>query len=66
MATDEAELNICEQITRIDHAIAETTKYVAEQRQLEARARNFDRHQWQLVAIAIIARAALFSAASVF
>jgi hypothetical protein len=37
MGTNEAELNICQQITRIDHAIAETTKYVAEQRGLEAR-----------------------------
>ena len=37
MATDEAELNICEQITRIDHAITETDKDVAEQPELEAR-----------------------------
>ena len=40
MATDEAELNIREQITPIDHAIAATAKYAAEQRELEAEARN--------------------------
>src|SRR6516225_11363166 len=35
--------------------IAETTKYVAEQRGLEARA-GIDRHQWQLVVIVIFDR----------
>jgi len=66
MPTDKAELNICEQITWIDHAIAETAKYAAEQRELKARARNSNRHQRQLVIIAIIARAALFAPALFF
>ena len=54
MATDEAELNIREHITRIDHAIAETAKYAVEQRKLEdeeckldAEARLFNRGRWQ-------------------
>jgi hypothetical protein len=66
MATDEAELNIREQITRIDHATAEAAKYVAEQRELEAGARDFGGHQWQLVVIAMIAGAALLGAGAVF
>jgi hypothetical protein len=33
MATDEAEINIREEITQIDRAIAEIVKYVAAQRE---------------------------------
>jgi hypothetical protein len=47
-------------------AIAETAKDVAEQRELEARARNFGFRQWQLVVIAIIAGAASFGAGAAF
>ena len=52
MATGEAELSIREQITRIDRAIAETAKYVAEQRELGAVARNLDRNRWQIAVTA--------------
>jgi hypothetical protein len=40
MATDEAELNICEQITRMDRVIAETAKYLVERRELGAPRRS--------------------------
>jgi hypothetical protein len=45
MPTGEAELNIREQITRIDRAIAETAKFAAEQRKLEAKERQCDRNR---------------------
>jgi len=46
---DSTQLDLQEQITRIDRAIAETAKYVAEQRELGAEARNSDRNCWQIV-----------------
>ena len=59
-------LDLREQIARIDRAIAETAKYVAEQRKLEAEARRFDRNQWQIVVTAMTAGAALFGAGVAF
>jgi hypothetical protein len=65
MATD-TQLDLQEQITRIDLAIAETAKYAAEQRKLEADARNFDRNRWQIVVTTMTAGAALFGAGAAF
>lgn len=60
------QLDLQEQITRIDRAIAETAKYAAEQRKLEAEARNFDRNRWQILVTAMTAGAALFGAGAAF
>ena len=65
MASD-TQLDLQEQITRIDLAIAETAKYAAEQRKLEAEARNFDRNRWQIVVTTMTAGAALFGAGAAF
>ena len=59
-------LDLREQITRIDRAIAETTKFAAEQRKLETEARQFDRNRWQIVLTAMTAGAALFGAGAAF
>ena len=73
---DAAQLDIQEQITRIDRAIAETAKYAAEQRKLaseaaklDAEARLFDRNRWQVWQIVITSMgtgAALFGAGAAF
>jgi hypothetical protein len=72
---DEAELNIREQIARIDRAIIEGQKFVVEQRKLEAEARKlaearlFDRNRWQgwqVVVTTLGAGAALFAAGAAF
>jgi hypothetical protein len=55
------QIDLREQITRLDGAIAETAKYAAKQRELEAEARNLDRNRWQIVVIAMTGGAALFS-----
>jgi hypothetical protein len=60
MATNEAELNIRE----IDcpDQLAETAKYAAEPRKLEAEVRKFDGNRWLIVITAMTAGATLFSA----
>jgi hypothetical protein len=63
---DSTRLDLREQVARIDHAIAETAKYVAEQRELGAEARNFDRDRWQIVVTGMIAGVALFGAGVAF
>jgi hypothetical protein len=63
---DSTQLDLQEQIRRIDRAIAETAKYAAEQRQLEAESRDLDRDRWQNVVTAMIAKAALFGAGAAF
>ena len=73
---DSTQLDLQEQITRIDRAIAETAKYAAEQRKLEVEARKvdaesrlFDRNRWQgwqLVVTTMTAGAALFAAGAAF
>ena len=60
------QLDLREQLARIDRSIAETAKYAAEQRKLEAEARNFDRNRWQIVVTAMAAGAALFGAGAAF
>jgi hypothetical protein len=59
------QLNRAQEI-EIDHALAETRKYAAEQRTLEAEARYFDRNRWQIVVFAMTAGAALFGAGVAF
>ena len=39
-------LDLQEQVTRIDRAIAETAKFAAEQRKLTAAAAKLDRERW--------------------
>jgi hypothetical protein len=63
---DSTELDLQEQTTRIDRAIVETAKYVDEQRELGAKAENFDRNRWQIVVTAMAAGSALFSAGAAF
>ena len=53
------QFDLQEQVTRIDKAIAETAKYAAEQRKLEAEARNFDRNRWYVPLVAILGNGAL-------
>lgn len=64
--TASAGLDLREQIARIDRAIAETSKFAAEQRKLEAEARQYDRNRWQIVVTAMTAGAALFGAGAAF
>jgi len=59
-------LDLREQIARIDRAIAETAKFAAEQRKLEAQARQFDPNRWQIILTAMTAGAALFGAGAAF
>ncbi len=61
-----SQLDLREQLARIDRSIAETAKYAAEQRKLEAEARNVDRNRWQIVVTAMAAGAALFGAGAAF
>ena len=42
------ELDLREQITRIDRAIAESSKFQAEQRKLISESLKFDRERWWL------------------
>jgi hypothetical protein len=73
---DEAELNIREQIARIDRAIIEGQKFAVEQRKLEAEARKLDAEArlvdrnrwqgWQVVVTTLGAGAALFAAGAAF
>lgn len=62
MSDDRVQLDLREQIARIDRERAETAKYAAEQRKLEAEARNFDRMRWQVVLSSMTAGAALLGA----
>lgn len=64
-----SDLDLREQLVRIDRAIAESVKFAAEQRKLEAEARRFDRDRWQIWQIVVTAMgtgAALFGAGAVF
>jgi hypothetical protein len=45
-ATLPPELDLREQITRIDRMREETLKFMSEQRKLDAEARKFDRERW--------------------
>jgi hypothetical protein len=54
----DAELNLREQIARIDRAQAETEKFAAEQRKLAAEALKLDKERWwfpwlQLLTVAV-------------
>jgi hypothetical protein len=49
------ELDLREQIVRIDRAIAETGKFQAEQRKFIAEAQKLDRDRWLAPALAIAA-----------
>jgi hypothetical protein len=64
--TDSTQLDLEEQSARIDRAITETAKYVADQRELGAEARNFDRNRWQIAVTAMTAAVALFGACAAF
>lgn len=66
MSEDRTQLDLREQIARIDRDRAETAKYAAEQRKLEAEARNFDRLRWQMLVTAMTAGAVLFGAGAAF
>jgi hypothetical protein len=63
---DRRALDISDEITRIGRERAATAKYDAEQRKLEAEARQFDRNRWQFVGTAMTAGAALFGAGAAF
>jgi hypothetical protein len=63
---DSTQSDLQGEIMRIDRSIAETAKYAAKQRKLEAEARNLDRDRWQFVVTAMIAGAALLGADAVF
>jgi hypothetical protein len=63
---DNTQLDLQGQITRIDRAIAETAKYVAEQRRIRAEAENFASNQWWIVVTWMVVGAALFGAGAVF
>ena len=54
-ATPAVDLDLREQIARIDRAQAETQKFAAEQRKLTAEAAKFTRDPWFLVVGALIA-----------
>jgi hypothetical protein len=60
------QLDLREQIGLTDRERAETAKYAAEQRKLEAEAQNFGRYYWQIVVTAMTAEAALFGAGAAF
>jgi hypothetical protein len=53
--TDTEGLDLREQLTRIDRAMAETQKFASEQRKLDAEARKLDRDRWLAPALAIAA-----------
>jgi hypothetical protein len=52
---DSTQLDLHEQIARINCSIAETDQYAAKEREPETEARNLDRNRWQVVVIAMTA-----------
>lgn len=68
--SDTAELDIREQITRIDRAMAETHKFVAEQQKLAAETAKLNRDRafvpWVVMATLLGAGAAAFAAGAAF